>query len=848
MTRPGFECLYYTDCRPGQGLRGGAGFQFQAVSAEVTADTMALVQRATLYEPPVSWMREQRPVADYPPSLAHVHDGVYVTARGVYLGAEANGVREGNQFTHAVATTNPEAYGQIRPAQLWDASWWAEKPAASTRCAPIAAEPSTGPWGIDAVREWVLGQPDAQDWLTAVHSAFDRLGDPDRRRVLFVTEDPTAVIGWIAAGTLLLPQERALRVGFRVFAANVRRSDHDVLAVHPDWAGSLANPNRDDEFVVFNLVTGKRSAIEPTDSALHWVPRFLRADPDEVYDVVDAVELAQQFAGSRSAGADPRPSAADRLASAVVLLGAEPDELAAPDVLAEWLAAQPKVSTEDVAEPLIAAILSRRLDLDGLYALDRATHWHGVRTPLAGQVRLTLLRAILDRGAEGRDRSRAGELAPYGWTPGERDEATRLVERALDAVEPSAMDDLLGLAVDFDVRPEPARFPHGVARFVRWWADNPGAPIDPGRWNRAPELVGALRGELAVRAASGPPARLIADIREHWWPILLPHLADPANALDAAVTSAAVARGDSNTRRRTIGRVMGMLSSTDPAIRADLAWRALFQFAQPSLADVQELLRQLPTVSKSFADKACAVLDKAVIRRLGEAELDAVRMFAEGGLLPGNGWLRDIATQDETLRRWLAEAVQGRSPEPGALRGVSGQVLAARGRAVLDPLVDHLPLATAKTLVLAGSEELIGLLVRKLPEIWRDARTPTRRVIGAVALAYLTVQEAEEMSGVVVVSVENALASWVSTAEPAVAQRVGQVLREASPEVAALWRKFLAGQHESHPRSHAKGRSAERDRAAKPEKSTKDSAGDSTDAAKPSRFGFRLPGRRAKGE
>ncbi|HWD81840.1 MAG TPA: hypothetical protein VG497_23250, partial [Kribbella sp.] len=142
MTGPGFDSLYYTDCVPGQGLRGGAGFQFQAVSPGVAHDTMSLVQRSLLYEAPVAWMREQRDAATYPPSLSHVFaDGVYATARGRYLGAEANGVREGNQFTHAISTADPEVYGLTRPAQLWDAPWWAEKPASTTECERVPADP-----------------------------------------------------------------------------------------------------------------------------------------------------------------------------------------------------------------------------------------------------------------------------------------------------------------------------------------------------------------------------------------------------------------------------------------------------------------------------------------------------------------------------------------------------------------------------------------------------------------------------------------------------------------------------------------------------------------------------------
>ena len=137
--------LYYTDCVPGQGLQGGAGFQFQAVSGPQATEAMALVQRTALYEPPPGWMRERRPVGDYPLSLAHtVEDGLLVTAAGRYLGREANGTREGNQFTHAVATRDPEGYGLVRPAQLWAAPWWASGPASTTDLDPAPVPPAPG--------------------------------------------------------------------------------------------------------------------------------------------------------------------------------------------------------------------------------------------------------------------------------------------------------------------------------------------------------------------------------------------------------------------------------------------------------------------------------------------------------------------------------------------------------------------------------------------------------------------------------------------------------------------------------------------------------------------------------
>src|SRR5256884_7432667 len=126
-------------------------------------------------------MRKGRRVADYPPSFAHVHDELYATAAGVYLGKEANGGREGNQLTHSIVTRDAAAYGLLRPAQLFDAPWWTRTPASSTTCSPPEIlEP--GPFDVDAARDLVLADPRGCARLVALVSAFDRIGGPGERR------------------------------------------------------------------------------------------------------------------------------------------------------------------------------------------------------------------------------------------------------------------------------------------------------------------------------------------------------------------------------------------------------------------------------------------------------------------------------------------------------------------------------------------------------------------------------------------------------------------------------------------------------------------------------------------
>ncbi|MFB9928078.1 GTPase-associated protein 1-related protein [Amycolatopsis halotolerans] len=772
MTGPGFDSLYYTDCVPGQGLRGGAGFQFQAVSPGVSAETMSLVQRTSLYEAPVAWMRARRSVTDYPPSLTHVFDGVYATARGRYLGAEANGAREGNQFTHAIATTDPEKYGLTRPAQLWGARWWAEKPAPSTECEQIDADPEAGPWGIDALREWVLGQDDGEEWLLAVHSAIDRIHEPDGQRVLFVATDPGDVLGWIAAGTVLLPQSRALRVGFRVFATSPAHSSHDVLGVHDDWAGALGDPDRDSGFAVFNLTAGRHSAVEPTEGARYWVPRFLEGDP---YDTIDAIELAQRFAAKRA-----RPSEADRLAAAVLVLGGKPVGPRQAGELASWLDSQPVPLADEVVQPIADEVLASRPGLDTVRVMHRAAEKHGVTGELAKRV----LRARL-----------AAELEHVTGTPvaAEPDQLEALAERAAHTAAPEQMDAVLRLAAQFGAQPRIGRFLDSAHRFVRWWADRPAEPVDPAAWPCGNHLTDLLRDELAARVSQPGSERVFEDIRLHWWRILLRTATDPSTLMDAAVTAAAIAGGNPEVRRETVGYVLAALRNAPPAQRGGLMWRALFSNSQPTAGELAAYLETLPGggLGGWWAENTVDALTELCGARPSAEVLDLVATVHWHQAFPADDRLADLARQDGTVRAWLGSVTAGRTSDPLVLSSVSETVLAARGAEVADALISVPQLADAARLVKLNAKALPAVLVRELPRRWAGPATPGSTVDRALALAYLTATTAE-LADVLVSHIERELRRWVGSASKEDVQRIERVLKDADERGALDWQKFVS--------------------------------------------------------
>lgn len=513
-----FASLYYTDCLPGQGLGGGAGFGFQARSEGAGEDEQRLVQRGALYEVPVRWMRDRRPVADFPPSLAHLHDGAgtertYVTAGGRYLGREANGYRDGNQFTHAVVTREAGSYGLVRPAQLWGASWWASAPAPTTSCAPVPPHPDPGPWDTETVRERIAAVPDGRERLLALVTALGGLqAGADRRRVLLVTDRGDDAACWLAAATLLLDRERALAISFKIFATDPDRSPHDVVVAHPDWAGPY---RRQDGYLVLDLLEHAPPEIAPptivpSAEALFWVPLFLGAD--DPLDVVDAVEVAGQLAREGHPDGRAVPGEVEREAAALTVglpLGVDPG---AAVRIAGWLRTAGPGAVDVLGAPLVGTLVAQTHDHTALLDLDAVA---AIRAAALGAAELgwdavaaAARRRLFDREAD--------LAADGGHVP---DTPLRPVAGSLPPRTPSGRWLHSSAWRNGPTRPRPCAWPT-VTRCpsrTAWpggsWAGGPTTPtptstrtVGPStpRWSRTCSASSSA-GSASRTSASGPP-------------------------------------------------------------------------------------------------------------------------------------------------------------------------------------------------------------------------------------------------------------------------------------------------------------------------------------------------------
>ena len=578
MSANDFGTAIYTNCAPGQGLDGVAGMQFQSRSAGVDREALAVVRRHLIYEPPDRLIQEQRPVAAFPPSFAHVHDGVFATAAGVYVGREAQGARQGNHLTHAIVTSDARAYRSVRPVQLFGAPFWRTEPASSKLSDRVPPSWQPGPFDAGRAGQFVREQPDGPALLSVILTALLAQLKPRAhaapRRVLFISDRADSVLLWLAAATLLIPQQEAVRLGFKVFTADPAHSDLPVVAVHPDWVKSAATVEHDRGYVVFDLVGHRWTALPASAQATHWARRFCEADPHEVSE---AVELA-----TASGLAD---EAARELADVAVLH--QPPSRASASRLARWLDTGPPALREAYGGALTAA-LAQLHDLHVLRGLDTAAdrQFPGRRD----QVRLALLKLELDNGLRNPmvfqpDRPRRPVSAAI------RPAAERLVIEALRQAQGSAFDAVLRVSNRFEV-PVPPDAVHEVTEaFVTYWADNPDVGYEPSAWPSTLPVNDMLRDNLAARIADEP------ELADRWFRRLartVRDTADLSSPLERALLSAAMANSAPPERMRIVRSMLRQPGSAQAPGRyrelADVLWSR----TRPRTDELRELCDVVP--------------------------------------------------------------------------------------------------------------------------------------------------------------------------------------------------------------------------------------------------------------
>ena len=785
-----FETAIYTDCTPGQGLAGTGGMQFQACSPGVGREMLAVIQRHLIYEAPERLIQERCPTSAFPASFGHVYDGIYATAAGVYLGRESGGYRQGNHLTHAIVTVNPDAYRVIRPVQMFGAHFWQTRVAKTKKIEPLKREWQPGPLDADRVSHFVRSTPDGLAMLTSLLSALlayleTNAGDRPAQRVLFIAEQPELVLKWLTAATLLIPQQDALRIGFKVFTNNPARTTLPVVAVHPDWGRSGATVKDARGYTVFDLSRHQWSEVPESLEAKYWAKIFCEEDPD---DVVEAVELASASGIGREAGRE--------LATAAIF-GRLPTLPNGPGIC-QWLRTGPSALREAYGGGLLDS-LTALPDIEVVRQADEvAQHEFPARLD---SVRLTLLRLELKAALSNSSRARA-PFVQRTVSASLKPQATQLVAESLHQAMGLTFDRVLCIAAQFGVSVSLGTVQAAATAFVGYWADHPEAKFDPSLWPAEPPVYNMLRDELSVRTLDRP------DVANQWWNQLwgwTPDKADTSSPLDRALLSSAMVNTSSTGRVKIAQAMFGRAGERGDGsgyrVLADVLWSN----TEPNSTELRELCSLVPAGTK-FSSGIFAGLVARAEANPTTLELEVCAQLAKRRLLTLNPVLADMLAH----HRWLqeletslrAQRVAGDAPEH--LQEVPPRLLVAHA----EPLTYSLLAVDDPAAVVRMVKTLPPQVVYFFLCAVRDDRHRIRRP-GKMAMTFAVHQWAtlfwpkpgsEERPSpgyLLCLDIEGIMAGWVGAVPQSELNRVAAHLGSMDEGLEAIWNGATAAPRRS---------------------------------------------------
>jgi hypothetical protein len=783
----GFETLVYTDCRPGESVTGTAGMGFRARSPGADAAAMDVVKRHLLYEAPENWMRQSRPPPDYPRSYAHTAGRYLASARGVYLGREVSGARQGNHLTHAIVAADHRAYGLVRPAQLLDAPFWINPPGPVRDCDPINGRLPRGPFDAHEAQTFVASEFRGAELLMSLVTALEQ----PNRRVLFIARDSGEVLRWLATATLLLPQAEAVRIGFKIFTTNPAFATQQVLAIHPDWNSSAARVDNDLGYQIFDLVERDWTHVQPSPRASRWVRLFLGEDP---FDVVDAVELAATVGRP---GVPSTGTTATAVAAAAVL-GHPPRDGTEAEAAVEWLRTGPEL-TVDVYGARLFEVLMGAVDELPQPVVDLLFTALTERRLGTGAVGIqALFRAELRRAADTGAAGPTGRTAPAdAWDAARRHAAEAEVAAAIRRAGPAHLDAILRVATRFGVPVQHAAVEPQVRAFVEAWADDPGRRYDPSAWPNGADLAAALRTVLNDRLGADLDGTVLHRIGTDWWSTLPVSAVPPADDLDVALIAARMVLSLPTERERFVDDAIERCrTAPDPADAFTRTVAAMWRRDAPRLADAQKIRRAAP---RGVRIPAAALAPwPNLLRDNPTAHPDAIAALLElheGGLLG----------LDESMQRLLRENVrvdelieQIRTADPKAVQAVENLRPAEAASLELrrEVTVDALVACRRPTLAFSVVEKVPGLARDYLAKVENVAHQhgTAAAILQAFCLYSSTAPPgplAPLLDKITRVSLESTVHNWVGRAPTYEVERAEDLAKRLDGNLPQLWRSMV---------------------------------------------------------
>jgi len=786
MSAGAFDRLLYTDCRAGTGRGAGGGFQVQAQSAGVEPAQAKMAVGWLLYDVPNAWIVQRRPVADFPLGFAHAAEAGYGTAQSRYVGTEATGARQGNHLADCLLTREADQYGPTRPAQLWRSPLWRASAWETTECPQLEDAP-LGPLTVDAIADWLQASTERPVVLARLLSILE---DTAGRRVIIAAASPDEALRWIAAATLLLPVRAALGVSFKVFCANPQRASQRVVAVIKELSPQVV-PGRGDSAFVLDAEGSSSDQAEVTERARFWVR--LLAEAEDPYDVVDAVELADQLGGRVS---QDQPDA--RLTAWTVT--APDDPLEDPAALLRWLSkADPQLQAEHgpsvvrrvlAAGPSAAALrwidaeAARQVDIDRL------------------AVRAQLLTAEIAEIRAG-GRPPAEPLPAVSTDAGTHRDADSELSSAIVLSPDPQVDRLLALASRHRVQPQLPPLLSRLGAFAIDWVDHPGRDYSPPRWALRDQVTDLAHAELQDRLAkAGLPS--VKSAIKRLYPYFAARPGDLADPLHCHIQIAALAALPARQRPARLAELTRQAQADRwPADAIAAIQQSVIEWQVLGPAEALVILRALPAqvaVAKEVISAALEEIERTAARPVA-GMLDALDVLHRRGLAPQEQPFASLveadqlildfveATRSDQFRtdiKWARDWVR-------ALGTVEPSVVRARLRLLLDACLEF-PIQGFGGAVLAV---LPGQLPWQLADLWaRELRGP-RAIRAAVHGVHWAADQKVAALSPYIAGKFHELSSALSPGDQD--QWYLSVRRELNPDQVWKWAE-LNGQDTSRPR------------------------------------------------
>ncbi|WP_329383799.1 GTPase-associated protein 1-related protein [Streptomyces sp. NBC_01716] len=456
-----FQQLYYTSCE--HGLSGSSGFQFNAVSEQVSAETRNRVEGLAGYEPPRSLVESDTPelLDRCPVNLCHTpgRRGGATTLCVRYVGRDS-ARRFGNYFAHALHTEGEFTAdsGGLLAIELWNSPVWTARVAGTTEIPELPGPLSRGPLSPRSARAFLRTHPYAEQLpalLAAVLAALAEDGS-----VVVIDDTTDRIAHWFATVSYFLPPPLADTLSFATYLFRPTRSRLHLIGTVPEARPDF-RPDDEDSYTVFDFSAGRFPEVVPTHHLVRLLIRIGVGSIRSVWSWTAEYTHGQE----RALGDWHAPVAAAAAAGGIELTDAD------VGAVIDWLADAGHLGPRRAT--VAADIHHKYRDLDDarLAALSAAADAGGdaaLHQELEGKLHQSRIRAYVT--------GVANAPGPVPITrPAEREQATTLWQR------------LLGEAADSRQR----------VRLLLWAV---GARIDP-----APELLAAQSLELAraLLGASG---------------------------------------------------------------------------------------------------------------------------------------------------------------------------------------------------------------------------------------------------------------------------------------------------------------------------------------------------------